>query len=445
MSKHCLKIMKRCFQSIAALAIALGSTAALADNGAGAGVVYTMTNDPSGNAVVVYSRAADGTLTLSGKFSTGGTSIGDFATGNQHGLLLSDDDQCLWAVNSLSNQVTAFTVKGTSLSRTNIVGSGGYRPVSIGVNPDLHLLYVLNAGGQVGYSDNVSGFIVGRDCGLSPLANSTRALSASDTSPAQVSFDPTGSVVVVTEKTNNGGVKGGHIDTFIVGRDGRLSSLKSISPPDSLAEPFGFAFDSFGQMLVTVADCHQPSLPGILPGCATVPIPPFAADTPALVSYRLSRDGNLTLVDALLDNQAAKCWIVITSGQEPGGGYQALGGYNKNKLKEFAFTVNALATQAGGTPGAPPAGSVTGYQVSPNGRLTDIGVTPIPIIAAGVPVDASLSDDNRFLYVLSEGDGSISAFKVGQNGGLTLIKAYPVTSTPAIETNGPFPNGLAAR
>jgi hypothetical protein len=36
------------------------------------GAVYTMTNDPAGNTVLVFDRAEDGSLTSGGTFSTGG-------------------------------------------------------------------------------------------------------------------------------------------------------------------------------------------------------------------------------------------------------------------------------------------------------------------------------------------------------------------------------------
>ncbi|HEY2532046.1 MAG TPA: beta-propeller fold lactonase family protein [Xanthobacteraceae bacterium] len=448
MAKHWITMAKLGFVML--LMIGTAGTAA-ADNRSDSGAVYTMTNSTTGNAVVVYARAADGTLMLSGTFPTGGTSIGFFATGNQNGVLLSDDGHCLWAVNSMSNSISAFKVKGTSLSLINVIGSGGQRPISLAVNEDLGILYVLNAGGQIQhspqYSDNVKGFTLGEDCALSSLPGSTRALNAPTVypgvSPAQVSFNPAGSVLVVTEKTNNGGVRGGNIVTFIVRGDGLLTSPKSFAMPCGtgntacpVTEPFGFAFDNSGQLLVTAADCTTPALPGNLPGCT---VPP---DQPSLLSYTLTRDGTLTLVDALADNQAAKCWIVITNSQQRDGepSQKDHGGLN-----EFAFTVNAIATQAGGTPGSPPAGSVTGYQVSPGGSLTDLGVTPIPLEPVGVPVDAALSRNSRFLYVLSEGDGSISAFKVGLDGSLTLLNTYAVTTPPAITTNGPFPNGLAAR
>jgi hypothetical protein len=464
MTKFWLTMTKLCFASLLLLVIGVADTvavagAAAADNGA----VYTMTNGTTtttipgtngktGNAVVVYDRAADGTLTMAGTFPTGGASIGIFATGNQHGLLLSKDGDCLWAVNSASNQISAFEVKGTSLSLTDLVGSGGQRPISLTVNEDLGVLYVLNAGGQVGpqYSDNITGFTVSEDCRLKSLAGSTRALSGSNVSPAQVEFNPTGSVVVVTEKTAESvfgmpPVKGGKIDTFTVGRDGRLGSRQSVVSP--VTEPFGFEFDNRGQLLVTAADCHQPEPPfGGLPGCATTAVPPFPPDHPALLSYRLSWDGKLKLVDALGSTQAAPCWIAITNSRQPDDEHGQKDHYGPN---EFAFVVNALATQAGGTPGQLPAGSVTGYRVSPDGSLTQLkpGVTPIPIApkGVGVPVDTALSRNSRFLYVLSEGDGSIIAYKVGSDGSLTLLNTYPITAMPAIDIGGPFPNGLAAR
>lgn len=461
--KNRIKTVIWCFAGIAISATAVGAAAMAADTGA----VYTSTNNPAGTAVVVFARAADGTLTLSGTFPTGGTSIGAFGTGNQHGLLLSGDGSCLWAVNSLSNQVSAFQVNGTSLRLVDIVASGGQRPVSVAVNQASGVAYVLNAGGQVGSSDNLSGFTVRSDCRLSPLANSTRALSAPNVSPAQVSFDPSGSVVIVTEKTANSAVisppppvRGGAIDTFIVNIDGRLSGFKSVSLPDNITEPFGFAFARYNQLLVTAADCSQPAPPGVEPDCL---VPP---DRPALLSYTLSRDGTLKLIDALVDNQAGKCWIVTT---QPGVLPFPAPGFDTNSADDaedgrhtsahqFAFTTNTLATQTGGTPDQPPAGSITGYRVNRDGSLAELGVTPIPLnpdqfpdnsrpSPLGIPTDDALSRDSRFLYVVSEVDGAISAYQVGPDGGLTPLSppTYLITPAPPPMPNGPFATGLAAQ
>ena len=436
MAKHWITMAKLGFTGVMLLMIGTAGTAA-ADNGSDSGAVYTMTNDPAGNAVVVYARAADGTLTMSGTFATGGTSIGVFATGNQRGLLLGYDDRCLWAVNSLSNQVSAFQVNGTNLSRTNVVGSGGSRPISVGLNENLGVLYVLNAGGQVGSSDNVTGFTVGKNCALSPLAGSTRALSGSNVSPAEVSFNPTGSVVVVTEKTNDGGGRGGHIDTFIVGPGGLLSSLKSVAPVlrdgTPVTEPFGFAFDNRGRLLVAAADCTTPEPPGVFPTCV---VPP---DQPSLLSYTVARDGTLTLVDSWVSDQAAICWVAIAYPQLDEQWQNGQQG-----LKEFAFTSNNLGTQTRGTPGMPPGGSITRYQVTSNGSLTELGVTPVPLQPNGLPIEDAVSRDNRFLYVVNEADGTIIAYRVESDGLLAILSSYPVTAASPFP-NGPFPNGLAAQ
>jgi 6-phosphogluconolactonase len=427
---------KRGLASVVLMATAVG-VPAVASEGDGYtdhGAVYTLTNSTTANAVAVYDRAPDGTLTMSGSFSTHGISIGFFATGNQHGLLLSNKNRCLWAVNSMSDSIASFEVKGTSLTFVDTVASGGSRPISLTVNEGLGVLYVLNAGGQVGASDNITGFTLGTNCKLSPLAGSTRALSGSNVSPAQVSLTPKGSVLIVTEKTDDSvlgqpAVRGGHITTWQVDRNGLLSARKSFVPP--ITEPFGFAFDDRGQMLVTAADCTQPAPPGNLPGCT---VPP---NTPALLTYKVGNDGTLKLLHTSVDDQAAKCWIVVTGGERFDYGPQ------------FAFTTNALATPPGGTAGAPPAGSITGYEVGRGGRTTKLGVTPVPLAPVGVPVDAALSRDSRFLYVLTEGDGLITAYKIGADGGLTLLNSYAVTSEPPITApasdNVPFPNGLAAQ
>ena len=49
-----------------------GAAAAAGDNGA----VYTLTNSAAGNAVAIFNRAADGTLTPAGSVSTGGLGTG---------------------------------------------------------------------------------------------------------------------------------------------------------------------------------------------------------------------------------------------------------------------------------------------------------------------------------------------------------------------------------
>src|SRR5207302_1359279 len=69
---------------------------------------------------------------------------------------------------------------------------------------------VLNAGG----SGNITGFTVGAQGDLSPIAGSTRPLSGSAVGPAQIQFSSDGGLLVVTEKATN------KIDTYTVDQDG---------------------------------------------------------------------------------------------------------------------------------------------------------------------------------------------------------------------------------
>jgi hypothetical protein len=62
------------------------------------GAVYTMTNDTSGNALILYRRTAHGLLVPGGTFSTGGLGSGD-GLGNQGALALSAGNR---PINSLT-------------------------------------------------------------------------------------------------------------------------------------------------------------------------------------------------------------------------------------------------------------------------------------------------------------------------------------------------------
>src|SRR5204862_917005 len=99
------------------------------------------------------------------------------------------------------------------LTLVDVVASGGIRPISLALHENL--LYVLNEGG----TPNITGFTIGDDGTLTPLAGSTQPLiggTAAD--PAQVSFNHDGTLLVVTEKAGN------RIDTYIVDENGLPSA-----------------------------------------------------------------------------------------------------------------------------------------------------------------------------------------------------------------------------
>lgn len=85
----------------AALFVVPGAMASVVDDDDDDGnrstrAVYALTNSPNGNAVVVYRRAGDGSLTPDGSYTTGGNGTGA-GLGSQGAVIVSDDGRSLFA------------------------------------------------------------------------------------------------------------------------------------------------------------------------------------------------------------------------------------------------------------------------------------------------------------------------------------------------------------
>jgi len=185
------------------------------------GVVFAMTDNPGGNAVIAYHRAADGTLTQAGNYSTEGlggvlpTSVVDH-TASQGALAYDEARGLLIAVNPGSNTISVFQVFGDRLSLSQVLPSGGDFPVSVTVHGE-HA-YVLNALG----GGSLYGYLIAGGH-LAPIPGSHRALNLGTTAtsqftatPGQVAFTPDGSQLLVTTKGSTNDV-----DVFSVRADGR--------------------------------------------------------------------------------------------------------------------------------------------------------------------------------------------------------------------------------
>jgi 6-phosphogluconolactonase (cycloisomerase 2 family) len=342
---------------IALLAFSVPATAAAAGFG-GAGTVYTLTNSAGGNAVLAYSRAFDGRLSLLGSYATGGTGAGVLAS--QGSVTLSADGRWLATVDAGSNDIALFAVAPNgSLSRTSNVPAGGTDPISVTLHGPF--VYVLDAGGN----GNIAGF-VNLGGHLVALPGSIRPLSGAGTSPEEIAFSPNGGWLVVTEKGTN------DLVTYRVGFLGIVGAPSAYTSAG--AAPYGFAFDSQGQLFVT------------------------EAATSALSSYALSPTGAPSVISASIANgQQAACWVALT----PDGRY--------------AFTIDAH----------PPA-FVSSYAIAPTGSLTLINPTAVTLTSPAL--DASVSGDGRFLYVVDVGTNTIDAFRIGPGASLSAIGS---TSVPA--------------
>jgi 6-phosphogluconolactonase len=353
------------------LALAVASTASLAAAGmaqASTGAVYTLTNDPAANAVAAFDRAPNGALTPAGRFPTGGTGTGG-SLGNQGGLVAGPGARHLFAVDAGSDEISSLAVRRHGLRLVDTVPSGGDTPVSVTVHRDL--LYVLNAGGAGG-PGNITGFRIGHHGRLWQIPHSTRPLSADQTGPAQIEFDPSGDVLVVTEKATNA------IDTYTVGPDGRASG------PDVFASagqtPFGFAFAGDDTLIVSEA---------------------FGGTASALSSYDTDRDGGLATItpSVFAGSERASCWVVVTDDDR------------------FAFTTNTGS------------GTISSYAIGRHGRLSLFD--DVAVQQGGAPIDAALSRGSRFLYVLNSAQNRIGAYSVGTDGSLTTLTGFGASGLPA--------------
>ena len=358
----------------AGLSLAAPADAAVAghhsDQGGGH-AVFVATDGASGNHVVAYRRGADGSLALQHSYATGGT--GGALTGAvvdktaSEGALTYDTlHHLLLAVNAGSNDLSVFSVHGTSLRLRQVVSSGGTFPVSVATHGGS--AYVLNArdGGSVqGYEISRGRLHLvpsrHRSLGLDPTA----APEFTHT-PGQVGFTPSGHQLVVTTKAGSDA-----IDVFRLDPRGALSQQPVVNTKAG-SVPFGFTFDRSGHLAVTETGLG------------------------ALTTYAVRADGTLRQLSSAATGQAATCWVtgagrlLFTSnaGSATESGFSAALDGTLRLLGQTSTdggTVDADATPDGAylyvQTGA--AGIVDGFRVETDGSLTPVGSVTVPDAVGG--------------------------------------------------------------
>lgn len=321
------------------------------------GSVFTLDNAANANHVIAYSRDAKGGLSPAASYPTGGKGLGA-NLGSQGALALSANGRWLLAVNAGSDELSVFSVRNDSLVLKDVASSGGRRPISVTIEDNL--VYVLNAGGAAGAADNITGFFLSADGHLLAIPGSTRPLSASDVGPAQVSFGLRGDVVVVTEKNS------ARLCGFPIDDQGRAGP--AVTTPSSGATPFGFGVSSKGFIFVSEA-----------PGSA-------------LSSYQLHSDGSLSLITGSLANhQAAACWAIVS------------------KNEKYAYTANAGNN------------SISAYQIAHDGSVQLLGSSGYTAATGTHPIDLGVSNDGRFLYSLANTSGTMTGFRLNEDGSLERV------------------------
>lgn len=241
--------------------------------------VYTLSNNPGQNEVLVFERFSNGRMQPAGSYPTGGAGTGG-GLGNQGALALSDNQRYLFAVNAGSNDLSVFRIERDGLKLIDRVAEKGLTPVSVTVSHDR--AYVVNSG-----DDSIFGYEFRPDTGkLKPLPKSYRKLSADGSGPAQISFDRDAETLVVTEKATN------KITSFSLNDDGIPRERHVIDSAG--VTPFGFSFGKHERFFVSEAQAG-------------------AVNGATVSAYQLLEDGTAQLIDgAIAVGQTAACWLVTT-------------------------------------------------------------------------------------------------------------------------------------
>jgi len=358
-----------------------------ADNPDAGGALYAATNALSGNAIRTFHRAQNGQLSFVGDTPTGGTGSGSFESSANGVVLggvggesspnnLTGEEKFLFATNTGSNSVSVLRTRGDSLELVGVTPTGNH-PLSVTVSHGL--VYVLNGGATngTGAPPSITGFRLSAEGQLTPIPDSTRPVSGGVISGStQVSFNPAGKVLVVTEKQAN------VISTYTVGADGLATGpVTNPNSPGSVG-PFGFTFTQTGKLLTAQNFGGAPGQGGA-------------------ASFDVQRDGSLTPITptTVRNGQSDSCWFVLTDNQR------------------FGFVTSAQSND------------ISSYTVDPQGNLTllqaDAAHTDEVFPAVGptiLPGDLTLSRDSKYLYERNIMDGDVNAYAVGEDGSLTLIQ-----------------------
>jgi 6-phosphogluconolactonase len=338
------------------------------------GHVYVNDNTAGENTIAAFDRHADGTLTptAGSPFPAGGSGTGS-GIGSQGALQESADGKYLLAVDAASSQVSVLRIgPGGNLKLVSggVVPSGGSEPVSIAVHDEL--VYVANAGAG---ATNYTGFTLNGGGHLRPLSSSTVVLPAGS-SPGDVLFNGTGENLVGTR------VGSSLIDSFAVGRDGRLTPAAGSPFEAQGAGPFGSEFSPANPGDLFVSNAHGG------PGAGSVS------------AFAVAGDGTLASIGAspFADLQTAPCWVEISHDGR------------------YLFTSNTAS------------GSISRYAIAPDGSLELLGSTTLSTPSAG-PTDARLAPDGATLWVVEAGPHAVAALAV-EGGALAELSSSP-TALPA--------------
>jgi 6-phosphogluconolactonase len=353
-------------------------------------VVYAMDNDAGSNKVFAWSARSNGTLSLLGRFRTGGRGTGTMETplagpvdgidplGSQGSLTLGTNSRFLYAVNAGDGSVSVFRVLGNGgLLLWDKESTGSTSPVSVASHG--RFVYVANVNDPgAGRPSTIVGFASRQNGTLAPIPGSRRLLSAPNARPSQISISPDGNSVIVTERETN------VVSVFDINANGTLAN--PVVTPSPRPAPFGFDFVNSDTFVVSEA------APGDPAGSSAS-------------SYALAGGAATVISGGVLNGQMASCWVT----SHPTG--------------MWAYVSNTASN------------TVTNYAVSEKATLT-ISQMAVPTDGAGsAPIDADINSRGSLFFQLLGGKGTIAVYSVARNGDLALLGVRP-TGLPMLGTQG---------
>ena len=380
------------------------------------GIAYVVSNKADGNTVIGLSHDGNGNFTTLGEYPTGGVGTGDLEV---PGLSPRDDSHPL--TDGQDPLISAFAIQKTrdgqfvlvanpgdgtissmkinedySLSKVSTVKSGGSYPISITNHGDAVFVANIGAGN---FKGTLAGFTIDMDGNLAPMENAVRKLGRFGGRPSAVKFTPNGKYVVITH------ILSGLIAVF--GYEDGVLSKKPVSSIDSpqadrhraLANPVGFDFIPKGNgdaiLVMSEARFFAPGLQ--LPKRDGQ----FFFETSSLTTYRVTADGDITLVtaDALTGHareggQRTNCWIGVSADGR------------------YAYAVNALDS------------SISSYTIGADGSASLLEELAYKTPSYTFLTDIYRSSDGKFFYQLHGYGGRVSALRINSDGSLTEVGVW---------------------
>lgn len=394
-------------------------------NSSAAGGVFVMSNILERNTVVGYRRAADGTLTLTGEFETGGQG-GDFDGPegldpliSAYSLINTPDNRYLMAVNAGSDTISVMRVNNDmTLTVVDTESTAGTGPNSIAYNDGLVYVSNIDADGEFEGEPDQQGSIYGyrfSNGDLTPIDGSLRNLR---NRPAAVRFSPNGEYLLVTSiNAGSAALASNNQDEIVlIGIDqqglpsdyqlnGATSTLRGNSEGRNLPSAIGFeVVDRANGTFAIVTEAREfrsegqpPAFPDLQTGSvSTFQIGDGGALNPAQLDLLAGQSATV--------GQRTACWIVM----DPNGEYFWVSNALDSSISSYRFTDAS--------------GNIELVE-----ELAATGVQPTsgnPAVAFATTdgwIDLDITDDGNYLYQLFGLAGAVGVYQVDR-GSLTLVE-----------------------